>query len=105
MELKYDVKIENQKGVIVVTSDLDDEQAGEALKSAFDGLVEQGLKTIVLDLRGVEIINSYGVGKIITCFKILKNAGGQLMVKPLAGFVKETFDLLMLSNLFPVDND
>jgi anti-anti-sigma factor len=59
----------------------------------------------VLDLREVEIINSYGVGKIITCFKTLKNSGGQLMVKPLSGFVKETFDLLMLSNLFPVDND
>ena len=103
MDLKYDVKIEGEKGTIIVTSDLDNEQAGEALKSTFEELMKKEMKTIVLDLRGVEIINSYGVGKIITCYKLLKQAGGQVMVKPLSGFVKETFDLLMLSSLFPVD--
>jgi len=103
MNIKYEVKIEDQKGTIIVTSDLDNEQAGEELKSSFEQLMKQGIKTIVLDLRKVEIINSYGVGKIITCYKLLKQSGGQVMVKPLSGFVKETFDLLMLSNLFPVD--
>ena len=103
MDSKYEVKIEGEKGIIIVTSDLDNEQAGEALKNTFEELLKQGLKTIVLDLRGVEIINSYGVGKIITCYKLLKQAGGQVMVKPLSGFVKETFDLLMLNSLFPVD--
>ena len=104
MDLKFDVKIEDQKGTITITCDLDNEQAGEALKTTFEGLMKKGLKTIVLDLGKVEIINSYGVGKIITCYKLLKQAGGQVMVKPLSGFVKETFDLLMLSSLFPVDN-
>lgn len=103
MDFKYEVKTEGQKGIIIVTSDLDNEQAGEALKTTFEELMKKGMKTIVLDLRGVEIINSYGVGKIITCYKLLKQAGGQVMVKPLSGFVKETFDLLMLSSLFPVD--
>jgi len=104
MDLKFEVKIEDHKGTIIVTSDLDNEQAGEALKNTFEELMKKGLKTIVLDLRKVEIINSYGVGKIITCYKLLKQAGGQVMVKPLSGFVKETFDLLMLSSLFPVDH-
>ena len=38
------------------------------------------------------------------CYKRLKAENGVLMVKPLGGFVKETFELLMLDKLLPVDN-
>jgi hypothetical protein len=34
----------------------------------------------------------------------LKAENGVLMVKPLQGFVKETFELLMLDKLLPVEN-
>jgi hypothetical protein len=37
------------------------------------------------------------------CYKKLKAEDGVLMVKPLKGFVRETFELLMLDTLFPVD--
>ena len=103
MELEYETKLENGKGVIVVEGDLDNEQAGEALRNAFNVLFNRGQRTIVLDLGGVEIINSYGIGKILMCYKRLKAEEGCLMVKPLTGFVKETFELLMLDSLFPVD--
>lgn len=101
--LEFKTKVEEGKAVIEVSADLDNEQSGEALRIAFNGLYERGQKTIVLDLGGVEIINSYGIGKILMCYKKLKADDGVLMVKPLTGFVKETFELLMLDNLFPVD--
>lgn len=101
--LEFKTRIEDGKSVIEVSSDLDNEQSGEALRIAFNNLYERGQKTIVLDLAGVEIINSYGIGKILMCYKKLKSDSGVLMVKPLTGFVKETFELLMLDNLFPVD--
>ena len=104
MELEYATKLEDGKGVIVVEGDLDNEQAGEALRNAFNALFNRGQRTIVLDLGGVEIINSYGIGKILMCYKRLKGEEGVLMVKPLTGFVKETFELLMLDTLFPVDD-
>lgn len=101
--LEFKTKIEDGKSVIEVSADLDNEQSGEALRIAFNSLYERGQKTIVLDLGGVEIINSYGIGKILMCYKKLKADDGVLMVKPLTGFVRETFELLMLDNLFPVD--
>ncbi len=103
---KFETKMEGQNGVIVVDTDLDNEEAGKKLEESFNELLNNGTKVIVLDLRNVEIINSFGVGKIITCLKIIKakNDGRQLMLKPLQGFVKETFDLLMLTDLFPIDN-
>lgn len=102
--LEFKTKLESDKGIIEVNADLDNEQAGEALRSAFSGLFDRGQKTIVLDLSGVEIINSYGIGKILMCYKKLKAEDGVLMVKPLKGFVRETFELLMLDTLFPVDD-
>jgi anti-anti-sigma factor len=105
MEVEYQTKVEGSKGVIKIEGDLDNEQAGEALRKAFNDLFNRGQRTIVLDLRPVEIINSYGIGKILMCYKRLKAEEGTMMVKPLTGFVKETFELLMLDNLFPVDED
>lgn len=104
MDLEYQTKVENGKGLIVVEGDLDNEQAGEALRSAFNSLFNKGERTIVLDLNQVEIINSYGIGKILMCYKRLKTEEGVLMVRPLTGFVRETFELLMLDSLFPVDD-
>lgn len=102
--IEFKTKLENNKGLIEINSDLDNEQAGEALRIAFSNLFDRGQKTIVLDLSGVEIINSYGIGKILMCYKKLKAEDGVLMVKPLKGFVRETFELLMLDTLFPVDS-
>jgi anti-anti-sigma factor len=104
MELEYQTKVVNGKGEIEITGDLDNEQSGEALRQAFNTLYNRGQRTIVLDLSKVDIINSYGIGKILMCYKKLKSEEGLLMVKPLTGFVKETFELLMLDTLFPVDD-
>jgi anti-anti-sigma factor len=102
MNFQYQTEVVDDKGFIVITGDFDDEQAGEALRKAFNSLFDNGIKTIVLDLQAVEIINSYGVGKILICDKRLKSVNGVLMLKPLTGFVKEIFELLMLDKYFPV---
>ena len=99
----FTTTIEGDKGYIVVSADLDSEQAGEALRKAFNQIFDKGKRTIVLDLSSVQIINSYGIGKVLMCYKRLKAENGILKVKPLKGFVKETFELLMLDKLLPVD--
>jgi anti-anti-sigma factor len=101
---EYPTQIVGDKAFIQVKGDLDSEVAGEALRKAFNQVYDQGKRTIVLDLTGVQIINSYGIGKVLMCYKRLKSDNGVLMVKPLQGFVKETFELLMLDKLLPVES-
>jgi anti-anti-sigma factor len=101
--MEYPTEIVGNKGYIKIEGDLDSEQSGEALRKAFNQVYDQGKRTIILDLGGVQIINSYGIGKILMCYKRLKADNGALMVKPLQGFVKETFELLMLDKLLPID--
>jgi anti-anti-sigma factor len=102
-ENEFITEIVGDKGFIKVTGDLDSEPQGEALRKAFNSVYDRGKRTIVLDLSEVQIINSYGIGKVLTCYKRLKAENGVLMVKPLNGFVKETFELLMLDKLLPID--
>ena len=102
--MDFPTEIINEKGYIRVTSDLDTEASGEALREAFNQVFDRGNRTIVLDLSGAQIINSYGIGKVLMCYKRMKAANGVLMVTPLQGFVKETFELLMLDKLLPTDH-
>jgi anti-anti-sigma factor len=101
--MEFPTEVIGEKGYIHITGDLDSEVAGEALRSAFNEIYEKGTRTIVLDLSGAQIINSYGIGKVLSCYQQLKAQRGVLMVKPLEGFVKETFELLMLDKLLPID--
>ena len=101
--MEFPTEIVGNKGFVKVQGDLDSEQSGEALRRAFNDLFDRGIRTIVLDLTPVQIINSYGIGKVLMCYKRLKAENGALLVKPLQGFVKETFELLMLDKLLPVD--
>lgn len=101
--MDFPTEIIGDKGYIRISGDLDSEQAGEGLRQAFNDIFDKGKRTIVLDLSGVQIINSYGIGKVLMCYKRLKSENGVLMVKPLQGFVKETFELLLLDKLLPVD--
>lgn len=101
--MDFPTEIIGDKGYIKINADLDTEASGEALRAAFNEIFDKGKRTVVLDLADVQIINSYGIGKVLMCYKRLKSENGVLMVKPLQGFVKETFELLMLDRLLPVD--
>jgi anti-anti-sigma factor len=101
--MDFPTEIIGEKGYIRVEGDLDSEPSGEGLRKAFNDIFDKGKRTIVLDLSGVQIINSYGIGKVLMCYKRLKAEDGVLMVKPLQGFVKETFELLLLDKLLPVE--
>jgi anti-anti-sigma factor len=101
--MEFPTEINGDKAYIRVEGDLDSEQSGEALRKAFNEVFDKGKRTIVLDMSKVQIINSYGIGKVLMCYKRLKAENGVLMVSPLQGFVKETFELLLLDKLLPTD--
>jgi len=92
-----------EKGYIKVAGDLDSELSADELRAAFNELFTKGVRTIVLDLSNIRVINSYGIGRLLSCYKRLKKENGVLMVKPLEGVVRDTFELLMLDKIFPVD--
>jgi len=102
--MEFPTEISGDKALVKITADLDSEQSGEALRKAFEIVQKKGKSTVVLDLTDVKIINSYGIGKILLCHKELKSKQGTLMVRGPQGFVRETFELLLLDKLVPIED-
>lgn len=101
----FKTSIKGEDGSIFVSEDLDSEKAGMALTAAFTILFDKGIRKIDVDLSEVEIINSYGVGRLLSCYRKLEDNNGKLCVSGMKGFVKEVFRLLMLERLFAPEGE
>ena len=52
----------------------------ETFRNIFKGLLEEGKKNIIIDLKKVDWINSTGLGILISGYTSLKKAGGDLVL-------------------------
>jgi len=87
--------------ILRIHEDITDMKSGELFKDALMELYSNGEKEIILDFGQINLITSYGIGKILMFYKRFKEIGGQLYVAPLKGSVKEIFESLMLDKLIP----
>jgi len=86
-------------GRIILGEELD------RLRNAIHGLVQQGKKKIILNLAGVDYIDSSGVGELVACFTTLRNAGGELKLLNLTQKVKDVLHVTKLYTVFDVRED
>jgi len=76
----------------------------QGLETAVQELVARSERKIVLDLGGVDYVDSTGLGTITHCFSALKKAGGGLLVARAGGKVQHLFKITRLDTflaLFP----
>ena len=101
--MHYPTEVVNGRAYIKVEGNLDTEQAGKDLRDAFDRVFSAGPKTVVFDLTSVQLINSYVIGRLLMCYRQVKDQDGVLVVRVPEGPVRETFDLLMLDRLIEAE--
>jgi anti-sigma B factor antagonist len=75
------------------------------LRDAIHKLVEQGQKKIVLNLAGVDYIDSSGVGELVGCYTTVRNAGGELKLLNLTQKVQDVLQVTKLYTVFDVRDD
>ena len=51
-----------------------------ALQSRLDGLIQVGVREVVIDFRDVPFIDSSGVGEVLRLFKGMREIGGDVML-------------------------
>jgi anti-sigma B factor antagonist len=73
------------------------ESAG--LRDAIRDALSRGETHIVLDLTGVNYIDSSGIGELVSGYTVTRNSGGNLL---LAGLQKRVRDLLQITKLYTV---
>ena len=70
------------------------------LHNTLHRLVEKGLKNFVLDLKGVDWINSSGLGILISGLTTVRNSGGDLCLAQPGDKIKNILTITKLSSVF-----
>jgi len=58
--------------------------------------IQQGLKKVVLDLTGLEFIDSSGIGVLAVCIGVMEQVGGKLVMVCIPGQVRQLMKITHL---------
>jgi anti-sigma B factor antagonist len=72
------------------------------VKANIDALVAEKRLQVAVDLSGLDLIDSSGVGAIVSLFKRLRMIGGDVKIAALRGQPKEIFRILRLEKAFDI---
>ncbi|MGB2867248.1 MAG: STAS domain-containing protein [Bacteroidota bacterium] len=89
-----DVAVLSLKGNMVGEPDTD------KLRDRIYGLLQEDLKKIVIDLKGVRWINSSGLGVLIASLTSVKNKGGDLRLSNITDKVESLLVITQLVKVF-----
>ena len=97
--MKIKEKIENHVAVLSLSGKMMGGPETTALHDHIRGLMNDGIKKVVIDLHGVKWINSSGLGVLMAAMTTLKNAEGQMK---LANVTEKVESLLMITQLMRI---
>ena len=99
--MKHSRTDNDNETVLKIEGTLDAVTAPE-LRSVVDDLVNESRKEVTLDLAALRLIDSSGVGVIVSLFKRVRANGGQVRITGLRDQPRAIFRLLRLDRVFPV---
>lgn len=74
----------------------------ESLRGRLKNTAESGHRCIVLDLAGVDYIDSAGLGTLVAGATSVRRAGGELKLANLTSRVRDLMQITRLSTMFEV---
>ena len=77
-----------------------DLSTGTRLKEHVKDLLEQDRSNIHLNMKGIDFINSSGLGALVSIMKEIRLRKGRLTLSDLANYVQEIFEITQLSHIF-----
>lgn len=98
MQLKE--KIENDVAVLTFKGDLLGEPDTTKIRDKIHSLVSDNVKKIVIDLGGVNYMNSSGLGTLISVLTTVRNSQGELVLANVGGKVQNLFLITQLTKVF-----
>jgi anti-sigma B factor antagonist len=93
-------KIENNVAVLTFKGDLLGEPDTSNVRNKIHSLVTDNVKKIVIDLGGVNYMNSSGIGTLIACLTTVRNGSGELRLANVGGKVQNLFVITQLVKVF-----
>jgi anti-sigma B factor antagonist len=78
--MTYATSLENDALVLYVRGELDAVSV-EEIRESLDRLATAGHRTVVVDLSGLRVIDSSGIGSIVSLYKRVRAYGGSVSVR------------------------
>ena len=72
------------------------------LKDSVRQRLDEKRTLLVLNMRGVDFINSSGLGALVSILKDVRLVSGRLALSELAPYVQEIFEITQLTNVFEI---
>ena len=99
--MKYNRTDNGDETTLEIEGTLDAVTAPE-LRAVVDQLVNEKRPSVTLELSSLRLIDSSGVGVIVSLFKRIRANGGQVKIVGLRDQPRAIFRLLRLDRVFPV---
>lgn len=93
---------------VVIVDTIGELRLGEGtnvVRTVVSGLIVEGYRNILLNLRDVRHIDSAGVGELMSCYTSVRNQGGQLKLMNLSKNVHNLLQITKLYTIFEVEDD
>lgn len=98
--MQLEQRIAGNVAIIKVIGDITLNKGGDVLlKDKVQSLLQQGHKSLLIDLSSVSYVDSAGLGEIVQAYATTKNRGGALK---LLNVTKRLKDLLVVTKLLTV---
>lgn len=94
--------LESGVAVIAITGRLALGGETEKLEAAVEQLIAQARKTIVLDIAGLDYVDSSGVGTLVACLTRSRKAGGELKVAGANPRIRRIFTMTGVEGMMPL---
>jgi anti-sigma B factor antagonist len=79
--------------------------AQETLHSLVEAHLDRGRRNVLLNLGGVEFIDSFGVGQILASYISTQNLGGKLKLCKISHKLLLIFQITMLTKVLEIHED
>ncbi len=79
-----------------------DAQVAGLLKDRLQELLDKGATQLVVDLEGLEFLDSSGLGALVSCLRRVKEKKGEIKLAGLRPEVRSIFDITRVSRLFHI---
>ncbi len=86
--------------VLALRGNLMGEPDTDNLREKIYGLLQEDLKKIVIDMKGVRWVSSSGLGTLIAALTSVKNKGGDLRLANITDKVESLFAITQLVKVF-----
>jgi anti-sigma B factor antagonist len=100
-DFRISVRDENGASTVIVEGEVDVATA-PALREELYRLIDRGTKRIVVDLGGMDFIDSTGLGVFVGALKRSREGGGELELRSLKPAARKIFDITGLSSAFAI---